>query len=362
MLTLESKLQKIVENLAEDIREQKCVLLIGPEVVQINDKSLIRHVHEELLENNTDDILYYYEQDSLFLFRDENAKLDAPRHIKKIYKTLEFDSDIYRKILEIPFHLVISLNPDTYLISAASGEQFGVNHNFRFFRFNGEASDEVPEADKDCPLFYNLCGCIQEDESLILDYEDLFQLLRIALGPDGLPNNLRKKLKEARSFLFLGFDFEKWYSQLLLQLLTGDRKGRPKFALNTSIANSEAKNFLLHQFRVEFLGNDEVIFEPLYEFCKTEDLLRQLKAPIQIDKASIQELKALIGGNELNKAVALAERYTVGTELYDWTIQLKRRYTEWNDKKLLGTLRPWEEDEINRIADDLLKLVDKILK
>ncbi|MBK7871947.1 MAG: SIR2 family protein [Saprospiraceae bacterium] len=302
MLTLEPKLQKIVENLAEDIREQKCVLLIGPEVVQIDNKSLIRHVHEALLENNTNDILYYYVQDSLFLFRDENAKLDAPRQIKKIYKNLEFTSDIYKKILEIPFHLIISLNPDTYLADAASGEQFGVNHNFRFFRFNGEASDEVPEATKECPLIYNLCGCVNEDESLILDYEDLFQVLRIALGPDGLPNNLRKKLKEARSFLFLGFDFEKWYSQLLLQLLTGDRKGRPKFALNTSMAESDAKNFLLHQFRVEFLGNDEIIFDPLYEFCKTENLLRHLKAPIEIDKAAIQELKSLIGNNDIGKS------------------------------------------------------------
>lgn len=362
MLTLEPKLLKVVENLAEDIREQKCVLLIGPEIVQIEGKPLIRHVHETLLHGGSDDILYYYEQDSLFLFKDENAKLDAPRQIKRVYKNLEFTSDIYQKILEIPFHLIISLNPDTYLANAASGEQFGVNHNFRFFRFNGEASDEVPEATKECPLIYNLCGCVNEDESLILDYEDLFQLLRIALGPDGLPNNLRKKLKEARSFLFLGFDFEKWYSQLLLQLLTGDRKGRPKFALNTTMAESDAKNFLLHQFRIEFLGDDAVVFDPLYEFCKSEKLLRQLKQPQQIDKVSIQELKSLIGNNELDQAFTQVERYTLGTELYDWTIQLKRRYTEWHNKKMLGTLRPWEEEEINRITEDFLKLVDKIYK
>jgi len=187
-------------------------------------------------------------------------------------------------------------------------------------------------------------------------------LLRIALGPDGLPNNLRKKLKEARSFLFLGFDFEKWYSQLLLQLLTGDRKGRPKFALNTSIAESDAKNFLLHQFRIEFLGNDEVVFEPLYEFCKNEKILRELKKPVDIDKAAIQQLKSLIGDNQIEKTLEQVERFTVGTEFYDWVIAIKRRYKEWHDKKMLGILRPWEEEEINRITDDFLKLTDKILK
>ncbi len=174
MLTQEAKLHQFIEKLAEDIQEQKCVLLIGPEIVQIDGKSLIRHVHEEVLNNSTDDILYYYEQDSLFLFKNEDAKLDAPRRIKKIYKNLPYQSNIYRKILEIPFHLIISLNPDTYLADAASGNQYGIQHHFRFFRFNGEASDEVPEPDKNCPLIYNLCGCVNEDESLILDYEDLF--------------------------------------------------------------------------------------------------------------------------------------------------------------------------------------------
>lgn len=361
MLTLELKLQKVIENLAEDIREQKCVLLIGPEIVQIDGKSLIRHVHETLLQGESDDILYYYEQDSLFLFKDENAKLDAPRQIKRVYKNLKFASDIYQKILEIPFHLIISLNPDTYLANAASGEQFGVNHNFRFFRFNGEASDEVPEATKDCPLIYNLCGCVNEDESLILDYEDLFQLLRIALGPDGLPNNLRKKLKEARSFLFLGFDFEKWYSQLLLQLLTGDRKGRPKFALNTSMAESDAKNFLLHQFRIEFLGNDAVVFDPLYKFCKQENILRKLRQAINVDATAIQALKELIKQNKIKSALEIAERLTVGTTHYDWLIALQRRYKEYEEKERRNTLPAWEKNEINRITEDLLKLTDKIV-
>jgi hypothetical protein len=362
MLTLEPKLQKVVENLAEDIRKQKCVLLIGPEIVQIEGKPLIRHVHETLLHGGSDDILYYYEQDSLFLFKDENAKLDAPRQIKRVYKNLQFDSDIYQKILEIPFHLIISLNPDTYLANAASGEQYGVNHNFRFFRFNGEASDEVPEPSKDCPLIYNLCGCVNEDESLILDYEDLFQLLRIALGPNGLPNNLRKKLKEARSFLFLGFDFEKWYSQLLLQLLTGDRKGRPKFALNTSMAESDAKNFLLHQFRIEFLGNDAVIFDPLYEFCKQENNLRKLRQTTTVDATAIQALKDLIKQNKIKSALENAKRLTIGTAHYDWLIALQRRYKEYEEKERRDTLPAWEKNEINRITEDLLKLVDKILK
>ncbi len=360
MPTPEERLATIVEDLIEDIKEQKCILLIGPEIIQIEGKSLIRHVHEEVLKTHAADILLYYEQDSLFLFQNEKAKFSVSRQLKRLYQNLEFNSDIYRKILELPFHVVISLNPDTYLCDAASGAQYGVPNHFHFFMSNGETNDEVPEPDKNTPLFYNLTGCIADDESLILDYEDLFQLLRTALGPDGLPTNLRKKLKDARSFLFLGFDFSKWYTQLLLQLLTGDRKGRQKFAINTQIASSDARDFLLHQFSVEFLGSEQLLFNELYDRAQAEKILRKIKQPMAFDKEAISKLKSMVGENRIEEVLETLERLTIGSEYHDWLISIKRRYKDLQQQQMKGTLRPWEADEFNRIADDLLKLITQI--
>lgn len=360
MPTPEERFASVVDDLVEDIREQKCILLIGPEVIQIQGKPLLKYVYEEVLKTHRDDILYYYEQDSLFLFQNEKAKFNVSRQLRRIYNQLDFPGEVYRKILEIPFHLIISLSSDNYLANAASGAQYGVPHHFHFFMSNGEANDEVPEPDRNTPLIYNISGCITEEESLVLDYEDLFQLLRTALGPDGLPTNLRKKLKDARSFLFLGFDFEKWYSQLLLQLLTGDRKGRQKFAINTRTGENTARDFLLHQFSLEFLGNDQALFNELYARCATEKLLRQLKQPMAVDAEAIANLKTLVGENKLEEVLETLDRVSVGAEYNDWSLTLKRRYKDWNQKKHNGTLRPWEEDEINRITEDVLKLITQM--
>lgn len=357
MSKLEEQMVSIVEDLIEDIEEQKCVLLIGPEIIQVEGKSLIRYVHESLLDTNQDDILYYYRQDSLFLFQNEKSKFNVSRQLKRLYQKLEIESDIYRRIIEIPFHVIISLNPDTFLPNTASSRGYGIPHHFHFFMSNGEANEELVEPNMDTPLIYNLVGCVDEDESLVLDYEDLFRLLRRAFSPDGLPNNLRKKLKEARSFLFLGFDFEKWYSQLLLQLLTGDRKGRQKFAINTRIGNSDARDFLLHQFSIEFLGNDQRLFNELYEGCKQTKMLRELRQIPNNGKERLSELKELIGENEIELVLESLEELILGTDYHNDVIALKRRYREWDTKKNRGTLRPWEENEVNIITDGLLAII-----
>jgi hypothetical protein len=355
----EAKITKFVKYVLEDIREEKCVLLIGPEIIQIEEKSITRYVHEVLQEAKAEDIPYYYQKDFLFLFKDERAKFNVFREMKSLYENLQYTSDIYRKILEIPFHVIISLNPDVFLRDACN--HYALPHHFQYFKSNGVANEEIEVSSSDGPLIYNLAGSIEDDESLILDYEDLFRLLKAALGPDGLPNKLRKVLKDARSFLFLGFDFEKWYAQLLLQLLTGDRKGRQKFAINTRMAGSEgAKDFLLHQFQIDFLGNDQRVFDELYKHCEAKNMLRELRKPILIDKEGIAKLKSKVGQNEILEVLDDLGRMDIGTDHYDWSISIKRKYQEWKQKETNNTLRPWEKDEINIITDEVLKLINQI--
>jgi hypothetical protein len=353
----------LIQDLIEDINEKKTILLLGPEILQIDEKPLIRYTHQKLLERVGEEIIYYYDQDSLFLFRDEDAKLNAPRQLKRIYRELVIDNTIFKKILEIPFHLIISLNPDTFLTDIASGENYSVPHHFSHFRFMGEvALDEIPEATKENPLFYNLCGCIREDESMVLDYEDLFGLLQSILGPDGIPNKIKTELRKARSFLFLGFDFEKWYSQLLLQLLTGERKGSRKLAINTTISNPESRDFLLHQFRIEFLNKSQGFFQALHEKCTEIGLLRELKKPIKLDTEKKVEIKNLIARNEINDAIQVLKRMTIGSSVYDEIILLEGRYNSWRSKFHGGTLYPRESEiTLNQIREDLIQGLNQFL-
>lgn len=357
MATPDNQFEKILERLVDNLRDERCILLIGPEIAQIEGKSLIRYVNEKLLEESAEDILYYYQQDSIFLFRDDNAKLDAPRKLRRIYNDLKVDQEIYKKLLELPFPLIISLNPDSFLKEAAEG----MTHNFRHFQFSGEAREEIPVPEKDQPLLYNLYGSIQEDESLVLDYEDLFRFLQIVIGPNGLPNKLRSKLREANSFLFLGFDFEKWYSQLMLQMLTGERRGRPKFAIKTNVGDEEARNFLFHQFKVEFLGSDKAFFDQFHARCATENLLRIVKPPVQLDAATLDAVKKSIAENNLENAFKILEQAVAHTPHADQTLALQGRYNNWKDQNLRGVLDSRDAEVLlNRIRDDIIQLTNAL--
>ena len=356
-------IERTIEDIVDDLYDEKCTLFIGPEFLTVNNKPLMQYIHGQVLEDNYADILHYHSRDNLFLFSDEVAKLNAPRLIKRIYRGLEVDTASLEKILELPFSLIIALTPDTFLTDMASGSHYGIPHNFRFFRYNGEGHEELPEPKKDCPLFYNLFGCINEDESLVLDYNDLFQLLQVALGPDGLPRILQKKLMESRSYVFLGFDFEKWYAQLLLQLLIGKRRGAQKLAIDTSIASNESRNFLLHQFRIDFLDDDLNFLDQLHYACSMapKPLLRRLKKALSLPTNLADEIRTLIIENQLNEAINILERATIATTQYDEVILLKSRFQDWYRNSIKDTMYSHESEVlINRIREELLQIVNQV--
>lgn len=352
--------EEILEDLFDDIRAGKCILLVGPEIVQVENEPLISRVYERLLEKYPEDIDYYYRNESLFLFRNEASKNKIAYRLKKVYS--EFESEIeynlFKKILQLPLPLVISLNPDTYFSQAA--RRLGINHQFSYFQFNGKESFQFGPPTSDKPLIYNLFGSLDQDESLLLDYEDLFQFLG-AIIPDGLPQELRHKLKEASSFLFLGFDFNKWYSQLLIQLLTGERKGRHKFALETKISDPQAKNFLVHQFQIQFLGKEQKILDSLFGLLDEAGLLRKTEERHQSPSISIEDVKKLVAENEFKKVFHYLNLLTLNTGLENEAFILSSRFNAWEKERIMGTQRPWSaEPEINEIRERILLLLEKM--
>lgn len=354
------KTDRILERVIDNLRDDRCVILIGPEIQTFEGKSLIRFVHEQFLEESTEEHLHYYRQDSLFLFRDDNAKLDAPRRIRRIYQTLPVNHDIYKKILQIPFPLIISLNPDTFL-STTAANNLQPRFNFRHFRFNGDQPDDVQELAPDVPLIYNLLGSVEEDESMVLDYDDLFRFIQTAIGLRGLPNKVRIKLREANSFLFLGFDFEKWYAQLLLQMLTGERRGRPKFALNTNLSKGDAHDFLLHQFKVEFLGPGHGFFERLFVRCQEENMLRPLRSRTATLTTQLEEIKGWVGDNELERVLEILLQLANEVNSRDELLLIEGRYREWRRRFHGGTMYAEEAEVVlNRIREDLLKVINSL--
>ncbi len=335
------------------IEKERAALMIGPEISLINGLPIHNALHAHLKERHEDSIALHYVQDELLLFEGEIEKNDAILDIKDFFDQHPVDEKVYRMLAEMKFHLYVSMNPDTYL--SDTFYRYGIKHRFNYFRSSSledinqiDNFREVEQPTQEYPLVYNMMGSKDDDESLILDYDDVFNLIAFATNPNGLPSKLRVALKKVKLFIFLGFPFEKWYTKLLLRLLCGTSE-TAKYALNRQAIQETTQDFLVHQFNVEFIPEYDNMLEVLYDQCKSHGLLRELADPLKEDRVLI--IKYVQNG-DIERALNELD------EQDGETIQLKARYSRWLENKEKGT-----EDsrdllvEYNKIIDSILSII-----
>jgi hypothetical protein len=348
------------DDLMDDIRHQRCVLFIGPDIVQVEGQPLQQTVRNYVkVQCKPDEIVQDYQRDGFFLFRDGTAKTRARRFFNRFFERHTIEESIFKKILEIPFHVVISINADTLLDDVAY--KYGVPHRFHYFKSRSRAAEEVETPTSATPLLYNLCGCKSQDDSLLLDYEDLFQLLQSALGTPGLPQKLMETLASARTFLFLGFEFDKWHTQLLIRLLQGGRGDISSKVVGNHFPDEETRTFLIRQFNLEFLGNNEDFLNELYRNCQEERILRRLEDPLSGDAT---EIVRWVQNNQLDKALEtlfnLAELMG-NEELKESATLLMNRFRRWSDENDKGKMDSRDASvERNRIVDAILQFTKQL--
>jgi hypothetical protein len=259
----------IVENI------EQSVLVLGPGII-LDDKgkTFISNFTEKYSRDSNGLIQYYFVNDNLIktkgdtltsnFIRSEFLKFHRDTFPLKI-------SEIYRKLALIPFPLIISLNPDTTLHNIFS--DLGISHRFEFFKRSGNCEiSEKPSVDK--PLIYNLFGSYENLNSLVLTYDDLFGYLKTILSL-GLPRTVKDSLQEARSITFLGVEFDKWYFQLIVKLLTDfDPKYLGlKFAVPKTCYLNNICQICFENFEINFLNRDALSFinEVYYHCFKHKD-------------------------------------------------------------------------------------------
>ena len=252
-------------SILQDIELGQAVLLIGHGFQAEAQGQL----HPTLQATLKERLLYFYAQDGLFLFQDSLAKTDARREVASIFNNHATDDSFLKKIAEMPFPLMVSTNPDKSLCELFT--RFRLRLQFDYLSSNpSKAVDyavERPAADK--PLLYNLCGSIEDQESLILDYDDLFKLFKTLLADLKIPEyQVRIPLKKATTFIFLGFHFEQWYTQLFLRYLNQHddqfQKNSSNYALSTTFRDDAMQQFFVQQFNVKYIGADWSFFEELH--------------------------------------------------------------------------------------------------
>lgn len=331
------------QEILDDIDDEQAILFLGPELIRLDGQSLGAHVREQLHRQFPEDILHHYRRDGIFLFRDDNAKVKAQKQVKRLYRQLPPDEALLQRIAAVPFHLVIALTPDTFLRDAF--EQCGLQPHFHYYR-SDDTPDSLPKPERGRPLIYNLFGEINHDESLVLDYDDVFQLMKDCLST-GLPTRINAQLQRASTFVFLGFDFEKWHTQMLLRFLS-QRPGISKFAIEGERPGDDTRDFLLHQFKINFANGDEsgeTFFDSLYRHCRETGKLRPLANLYSDAQTKIMRLayagklataldelrQALREQDDLDEIALLGARlHTIEEQQKAGTLDSRDYWVEWN--------------------------------
>ena len=286
-----------IPEIVRRVKEEKCVLLFGPGLARCKNgktmRSLLADYFSEMNLSVKEDL------DDLYTCKQED-RIRVLDHLQDYCREKSEPSDLHDKLARIPCHLYISTTPDLLMKKAL--DDWGVDHEFKFYD-KDETPKEVEKPTGKKPLLYNLFGSIEEQKSIIFSQGDLIQYLFSIIKEFRLPENLREVLKNSNYFIFLGFDFEKWYLKLLLRLILTESK--------PSIATDEGKHFneklisfYERRYGLKFVNtNIEEYIHDLYSECENNDMLREKK---ELAKPDIQKnIKMLIGQGEIKNALEL---------------------------------------------------------
>ena len=344
-------------DILDDIKDQKAVLLIGPEIMQVNGQPLNRHLRDILKASNNDDIAYYYERDGFYLFNTPDSKVRIIRQVKRFYRSLAPDEGVLQRIVQIPFHMMVSLNPDNFLSEAFF--RHGVKHRFHYFqhRQRGNDNQEIEKPSKALPLVYNLFGSIDQDDTLVLDYDDVCEMLHSALGASGLPEKLLRTFQQASTYIFLGFQFDKWYSQLLLKILSDKGLSEKRISINPPPSDEDTSGFVLKQFKVKFIGDQFDFFGELYSRCAENNLLRPVAAESVCPEAV--EIRKRVAIGEIDNALDLLAQAAKGLDWENEVLLTQGRYSKLEEDKDLLDSRDYRTG-LAQILDTILELSKKV--
>jgi len=286
---------KIWNLIVRRIEEEKCILILGPEVISKKDTSINDQLKEHLDRQGNGEFKYYTE-DEFFSFTEDADKEYAFADVQDFYNELQVN-DIYSKIVEIPFHLIISLSPD--LLIKKTFEEQKTDCLFDFYN-KEENPQAIGKPNKQKPLVYNLFGNIEKEGSLILTYDDLFEYLLAIFGKHELHQDLRREIKNARTILFIGFRYEKWYFKLITRLLNVHNGKLNHAPLKDRKLLPDVKNFYTDELKVNFLNYcSEDIIDILHSKCEEKNSLRtKIKKTNTIDKPEIYVSYAWGGESE----------------------------------------------------------------
>ncbi|ANE50617.1 SIR2 family protein [Flavisolibacter tropicus] len=207
------------ETLKTFVENGSCVLLLGPLFGIDADGNKIHSKLKDLLTSDRYKFSLDSEFDNLYILRKSdglnNARIKSV--ITNFYKNIA-RNEIYDKLLDIGFSGIISFTSDLLLSKANA-----TKNAYDFYAFNGRqlvVAEDESQGISEKPVIFNVFGDMNDLNALIVDYDSLYEfLMSIIKAETQIPLQLRETLKQASSFLLLGFDLSKWYIPIIIRKL-----------------------------------------------------------------------------------------------------------------------------------------------
>lgn len=266
--------------------------------------------------------------------------------------------EIHEKLTFIPFHLIINTSPDNLL--QQSFHQLGTRNHVAHYNYKRPSALDANPSDFN-PLIYNLFGSLDDEDSLVMNHDHLFEFMFSLLGSNPLPSGLRKEIRKANHLVFLGVDSDSWYVKLLLYVFEAHDKGI-NYAIqwradSLTMANSL---FYVNNFQMDFVDGDvESFVNELYNRCIEKRLVREPDEDAGV-VYPFEELQELIEKNDIEGAILFVEDLSekLGDEdITSEALVLSGRYRRLNRKEKAEEAVALERA---KIIDSLLELAKEL--
>lgn len=351
------------KTILNDLEKERAVLLLGPDFLSNQGRSVAADFYAHLGEAIDTENTHFFERDGLFVFDTAVSKMDAQTEAEAFYKDLTLDEAVLKPIAELPFPLIVSVNPDLVLPQYFSKRQ--INFQFDYFSTKDKATPgNITKPGATSPLIYNLCGSIEDYQSLVLDFDDMFDLLKNLLGDFGVPKVVNDQLVNATTYIFIGFEFEKWYTQLLLRYVNKNRdrfsNAKKNYATKTVIGDEDTRTFFQQQFNLTVYGGDWQFLHDLHAEYAAAKKIRPLLDPVS-DRAAL--VRRLVQFNNIEAALELLVTYSADlhAEQRDEVTIYKANYHAWLTEYRDRTATQENLDvKIARIRKGILDITQKL--
>ena len=160
---------------------------------------------------------------------------------------------------------------------------------------------------------------------------------------------------DSKIFFFLGFEFDKWYTQLLLRLICGEKESIRYAALNKNMDN-DTHDFIFYQFKVDFIENEIDFLSSLYNLCADKKILRNLNES-KSDNKQNNVIESIIQNDIYGALKHLSQKEDIDLDTKNTIISLKSRFQFIQEKHEKGIIDIRDFDLFfNQIKDVIIQM------